>query len=1522
MSVNEKVLDAIELLTKNSVQRASYDRTIQAQVLSCEDSTIGKYRCRYQDAIFYAYSSNLDVTFSKGSEVYILVPGNDMSKEKTILGTTNKLGINFISQAVGDEAYDIIGRNCIQTNGIYYLNSDNKQYLYTIYKYSQIPDEMIIDQNININVDELQTYIQQSSSIVAGASFKTSLDEKKQHQGSFGIIFRLCFVDNATQSQVIRTYVIDEDSMSGVNPYQQERKTRQYQIFNIDGQNFKRIQSIEIFNRNFPDSSGELKTQKILPQDGGDIEISDIELLGANRMTETELNGIAISFLTPEGTSFIGATGEKDYKTITAQIRVKGKLLTSTSNLPFFWGRQDISISPNSQYYNKHLGRGWRCLNSSNIIQQSEGQEPIVEWIPSRNKYVFRLKDATAKYTRIKVAVIYNDNVIVKTLTILRKTGVQQVSIESDGGTRFYFDIGHPTLTCKINGEEQLGDNYKYYWGHESFSSLEQLEETSDLNDQYNEAVIAWDDIQIGLTNGSCLPKRDAEKIESASNTLASFDYIQRVKRNKIYDLQIKNITSFDTFKCSVFKTLEKENGEKEDTYLGTAAITLTNSLTSEGEYNIVINNGQVVFQYDEEGDAPTSSNSTVQQVIKALSFTLYDNLGNPIEDEVVQKNAQWWWEFPVKDTMLTIVNQENDTQEEQDEDIQFKKYYQVPSLMYGISNKYRVQYQNNQVKLFVKYKDMVFSAATRFTFIKQGDPGTNGTEYITRIVPNTMDNNDFDGYPTITRVIFEDQVETYLNYKLKTYQDQGKRKYKDGYYPINLNASQLFKVEVWKNGEELNLQKDINITSSWEILKNKDDNSNLIIPDNEQAKAKGQIGFTESFPFTNSPADIVKCTVEIEDKKYYATMPVIITTIYDDNYHIYLKPSSGFRYAVYSNDGMKPQYANIPFEIICQKKFTDSNGNEFWEDVSTNNIADGSFLKPISYEFTLIGSLEQDFRNTADDKPINYFYCSPMSRFDGFSVTNAIVCDVYQEQNTQDQSFSTKIGSIHIPIHLLLNKFGLSALNDWDGNSIQIKDDDDGGSNYILSPQMGAGTKNESNEFTGVLMGQVKNVGGSNKSDVGLFGYADGVRSFFLNSENGSAIFGKANAGQVVIDPSGGADGFLYSGNFWKNYDKNTGLPSNYTYKKINSSGNLAPTGNASGDGLLINLSEPEIFFGSGHFYVTKEGHLHASGGGDIAGWAIGSDSLNSQKGSKIYTGNHNTLNSTSEGFYLSHQGFSIGSKFYVSQDGVLRLGAGAVTEANANHWTITAKQDVEIKDRNGKVTGHDWRSYIKYGTHNTNDYVYIGTDGFKLGTNFSVNSAGELIAASGKIGKWHIDGGAIYWGTKRTTGAVDTNKPRVSLGSDGHLTGPNWRITPSGQASFTNIIKLSGSSGGRGFSFPGATFNAGGSNAFGGPSSFTANMNVTAHANFSGSVKLPGTVQLGTWDLSKSNIRKLIIDEIQAHKITADQINVLYNGSYMSVAQAIGALKAHIDATGSSVREGYQNAIASLANKNHLII
>jgi len=90
-------LDAIELLANSKVEKANYNTTIQAQIISCEDASIGKYRCRYQDAIIYAYSNNIDTTYTNGSYVNILVPGNDMSKDKTILGSTTRSGVSYIS---------------------------------------------------------------------------------------------------------------------------------------------------------------------------------------------------------------------------------------------------------------------------------------------------------------------------------------------------------------------------------------------------------------------------------------------------------------------------------------------------------------------------------------------------------------------------------------------------------------------------------------------------------------------------------------------------------------------------------------------------------------------------------------------------------------------------------------------------------------------------------------------------------------------------------------------------------------------------------------------------------------------------------------------------------------------------------------------------------------------------------------------------------------------------------------------------------------------------------------------------------------------------------------------------------------------------------------------------------------------------------------------------------------------------------------------------------------------------------
>ena len=465
MSISDKVLDAIELLATNSVEKAGYDKTIQAQIVSCEDATIGKYRCRYQDAIIYAYASNSDVTFNNGAYVYILIPGSDMKKEKTILGTTKKLGINYISQAEGDQAYDIIGNNCITSSNKFYLDSINKDYKYTLYKYGSSSE-------VKLDVTALNQYIKQSSSLIVGAIFKTTIPPERQYRGHYGITYNLRFLDNTSNKEVIRSYTVDEDNMID-NPYRLIYETRQYQIFNIDGPSFIRVESIEIFSKDFPDATGTVTGRKLT---SGDIEITTLELSGAVRMSESETSGVAISFYTPQGTFFTDSSTSASYKTITAQVRIKGKLASAAQKIPFYWGTENVGISPSSEYYNKYLGRGWKCLNNKNVVQAGTATaDPVIEWIPGKDTYILKFDAATARDNKLKVAIVYDGSVVTKEINIQNLGAkVPVLIIESTGGTKFYYDIGHPTLTCKVNGGEPL--NYKYYWANY------QLQQTQTLN--------------------------------------------------------------------------------------------------------------------------------------------------------------------------------------------------------------------------------------------------------------------------------------------------------------------------------------------------------------------------------------------------------------------------------------------------------------------------------------------------------------------------------------------------------------------------------------------------------------------------------------------------------------------------------------------------------------------------------------------------------------------------------------------------------------------------------------------------------------------------------------------------------------------------------------------------------------------------------------------------------------------------------------------------------------------------------
>ena len=107
--IEDNICEAIELIVDKSVKEAGFDKTIQAIVKSCVDESIGKYKIKYQDSSFYAYASSPDVVYGDNTLVYILIPQNDMTKDKTILGTVDKLGADYINPSDKDSGYEIIG---------------------------------------------------------------------------------------------------------------------------------------------------------------------------------------------------------------------------------------------------------------------------------------------------------------------------------------------------------------------------------------------------------------------------------------------------------------------------------------------------------------------------------------------------------------------------------------------------------------------------------------------------------------------------------------------------------------------------------------------------------------------------------------------------------------------------------------------------------------------------------------------------------------------------------------------------------------------------------------------------------------------------------------------------------------------------------------------------------------------------------------------------------------------------------------------------------------------------------------------------------------------------------------------------------------------------------------------------------------------------------------------------------------------------------------------------------------------
>ena len=1039
MNYEENILAAIQTIVNDAVDHASYDRTIQATIKKVVDATIGKYRIAYQDSVFYAYATSADITYSVGTNVYVLIPGNDMSKTKTILGTVDNLGADFINILTNEEIYENMGVNIANSTTEFGLNSYVSEQLIKLYDKTE-------DINlINLNPEDAEMYIKQNDYITLGAYFKTNLSNEQKAKGNYGISFDFIY-ENELGENEHRICTIDIDSFNG-SPYDLYTYIKQTSTYiNFDKDKFKYIDSISIFENGFP---------YIRSGEPNDIFIKDIQIFGARKIPEEELASCMLSILTPQGTYFKTTDEASATKNLKAQIRVKGKIAGEYDETRFYWFRENASVTKNtrSDLYCSFGGSGWECLNLKNTLGND-----IYEWVPADENFSVTKADLMLQENKYKCVALYNDDIVLSREITLYNKSAATMTIESSNGQQFYFDMGQTVLTCTLS--EEL-PNLTYTWRN-----------LYDILDDTTENIT----------------------------------------------VQAKDINRYDIYQCTVYSG---------DNYVGTANIILYNSLDKTENTRIIINNGTQVFKYTVDGIAPNNNSLEKPITILPLSFTLFDDDGVEITQEKIVASAIEWL-VPAENTMITIPDGYGiPTQEDG-----WNVYNNLRSLNFNILTRYDVNKENNIIKLRITLGDRVYTAETNLIFLKEGERGSNGTDFICKVIPNNASNIDSVNQPIVT--VYNN------NYSLN-------------YTPAQTNC--WFKVQLWHDGELIyegatsgTSTEDKSIDLTWSVLQNSysttiKDNSNISINKNS-----GVITFNTTQ--YEAAANIVQCKVQYDGVEYYDNIPVVVNFLIDDNYQIQLKENSGFRYAIYESDGHNPKFDNAtPFEILVIKNDTDISLDEnityswnvlgtYYEHGASHNIEN---LIPITGYIETYGLTKNQKRY------------KPIDSYDGLCINNSIKCSVFDN--------GTEKGTIYIPIDLYINRYGNAALNNWNGNSIQIREED----GLILSPQIGAGKKENDNTFTGMFMGDVQE-NATTERETGLFGYYHGERTIELNAENGAAKFGKNGAGQIIINPSG--DAILTSGNYSE----------------------------SEGTGMIINLSEPSIKFGSGNFEVDQDGNLSAT--------------------------------------------------------------------------------------------------------------------------------------------------------------------------------------------------------------------------------------------------------------------------------------------------------------------------------------
>lgn len=1019
------LLQAIDYLVNNRIDKINKDVTITCTIKKCNNSLTQEYQVNYNGGFLNAYAQE-GASYSENQEVFVLVPEGDFTKRKLIIGKASQVtedeNITFVSSLIND--YNMIGQNTVvDTNSV--LPQGLHSYLTSEYilLYQHGDEEHSI---LTFNENEFSNYIKDAEALLIEASFMTRLPRAHRlaKNGKYGIQFVLAFKnqDRPEETKYV-SYVLDSNNMTG-NPFLYNSYTDQYAIFPIDAANYLYVDSIMIWSEGFVTESDTVQADFW----GADILVKEPEIYGLRQITAT--NGdYVLRLSTPQGAVF---TSFEQTDTLTAMGTVMYQVNTNVSDsTTYYWFAKDDRIDASSEEYNIYGGSGWRYLSSkgNNREMETSGYENRAY----ENIYMF--------------AAVYKEQIILKQeFTFYNEAASRDITIESDLGTTFSFDRGTPVLTCMIDGNSSEFDpDYPDEYFTFSWSKIDEYGGTTALNVTYEDLEKQYDEaIEAGL---------EYNIIASIRNRMIEMEGVE-FDRN-VLKYPISQIAASATFSCSVFL---KETETGDSFFIGSAQITLSNEdVASPTDYYILIENGDQVFQYSESGVAPTSERYQDPQEVLPLECHFYDPAGLEVNAETYTVK----WKVPLDNTLIVtpregmVINPATNLEE----------WYAQATYPLDIEDNYDYQATTNQVTCIVTYQGVEYQRDSDLFFTKVGENGTNGTDVVCKISPVKEPSKGLLA------------IKTTNNSNPEWNNGQGM-----GVVPLKFQA--------YNRTELLNTQ-----TVLWTVSGGNGNQSRYL----SIGKEIGDINWEDSG--SGHRNQIVRGETEFEGQTYYAFYPIPhIDYRSGTNYEVIINKTWTLKSITYNADGRNPLY-NKNQGLF----FSLSNGaaNKYIVFDAIGGIEDSSNSAAISLSFekNTKSTIKSVRGNNVNEDGLYYLYITPDDVYDGAWCNNIVRARIYGSEQEVGQNPEA---TVYMPIYMSLNTFGLASLNAWDGNHVEINEDE----NYILAPQIGAGYKDDNNRFTGVVMGTAQTYDQS-EPDIGLLGYSEGKQSIFLDAETGNAIFG-----------------------------------------------------------------------------------------------------------------------------------------------------------------------------------------------------------------------------------------------------------------------------------------------------------------------------------------------------------------------------------------------------------------------------